>query len=123
MHSPEKCTDPIFVRTISGVSCPETAHEAMVLWRLNTLLLPSNDVYHGNKLYMFPCKHECPQEGHICIHLVETDWPRRRRASEGVRVQVYPLESQTVSLHSECRALIISKYQQCVLGPCLQNFK
>ena len=33
-----------------------------------------------------------------------------------VRVQVYPLESQTVSLHPECRALIISKYQACILS-------
>lgn len=29
---------------------------------------------------------------------------------------MYPLESQTVSLHPEFRALIISKYQQCILS-------
>lgn len=34
---------------------------------------------------------------------------------ERVRVQVWPLESQTASLHSQCGALIMSKYRRRLL--------
>lgn len=47
-----------------------------------TRLVPSNETYHGNQLYMFTCQHEWPVRTHL--HLFSREWlPRHRSASEG----------------------------------------